>query len=115
MPDYDGIELAGLSDIGCVRQDNEDALGQWQGVDAEQFASKGRLAIVADGMGGYEGGQVASRMAVDTVVEIYSRASGDPQALLTHGLIEAHSRILRYPDEHPELRGMGRPARQSRS
>jgi serine/threonine protein phosphatase PrpC len=107
MPDFDGIELAGLSDIGCVRQDNEDALAQWQAADAEQFASKGRLAMVADGMGGYEGGQVASRMAVDTVTEIYSHSPGDPQALLTNGLIEAHSRILRYPDEHPGLRGMG--------
>jgi PPM family protein phosphatase len=107
MPDFDGIELAGLSDIGCVRQDNEDALGQWQASNSEEFAAKGRLAIVADGMGGYEGGQVASRMAVDTVIEIYSRSTGDPQALLSRGLIEAHSRILRYPEEHPGLRGMG--------
>ena len=44
---------------------------------------KGRLAIVADGMGGYEGGQEASRIAVEVIEEVYANAvDGDPRSWL---------------------------------
>src|SRR6266852_4794159 len=78
-----GMELAALSDIGCKRENNEDCLAYWEPDTDEQFERKGRLAIIADGMGGYEGGQEASRLAVETVRDVYSRApNGDPQAAL---------------------------------
>ena len=48
-----GIELANLSDVGCQRENNEDRYSYWESADDQQFALKGRLAIVADGMGGY--------------------------------------------------------------
>jgi hypothetical protein len=52
----------------------------------QQFLRKGRLAVVADGMGGYEGGQEASRLAVETLVAVYRDFSGDdPQAALNRG------------------------------
>ena len=57
-----GVELASLTDVGCNRENNEDNYGYWEPEDDASFAALGRLAIVADGMGGHEGGQVASRM-----------------------------------------------------
>ncbi len=103
-----GVELAGLSDIGCQRENNEDRFSYWEPSDEEQFSLKGRLAIVADGMGGYEGGQEASRIAVETIEEVYTHASGgDPRAWLVQGFLMAHSRIKEYAEKYPDLHGMG--------
>ena len=103
-----GIEVSGQSDIGCLRKNNEDSYGYWEPEDDGEFARKGRLAIVADGMGGYEGGQEASRLAVDTLVGTYGDFEGDdPQQALIEGLQAAHDEIRRYGLAHPALHGMG--------
>ena len=103
-----GVELASLSDVGCQRENNEDNYCYWESPDDEEFARKGRLAAVADGMGGYEGGQEASRIAVEVVQEIYSSApAGDPNRALVNALQEAHRRILHHAVKNPELHGMG--------
>jgi PPM family protein phosphatase len=103
-----GIEVSSQSDIGCLRQNNEDAFGYWEPEDDRLFLRKGRLAVVADGMGGYEGGQEASRLAVETLVAVYRDFGGDdPQAALVEGLQTAHEQIRNYSFDHPELRGMG--------
>ncbi|MFZ0286746.1 MAG: Stp1/IreP family PP2C-type Ser/Thr phosphatase [Terriglobales bacterium] len=106
-----GIEMASLSDLGCVRENNEDSYSYWEPASDAEFAQKGRLAVVADGMGGHEGGQEASRLAVEAIQETY--ADGlvtDPQALLTAGFLEAHQRIQSYAITHTKLRGMGTTA-----
>src|SRR5208282_5699870 len=103
-----GIEVSGQSDIGCLRQNNEDSFAYWEPEDDAQFLRKGRLAVVADGMGGYEGGQEASRLAVETLVAVYRDSAGDdPQAALVEALQTAHAQIRQYSVAHPELRGMG--------
>jgi serine/threonine protein phosphatase PrpC len=103
-----GIEVSVQSDIGCLRQNNEDSFGYWEPEDDQQFLRKGRLAVVADGMGGYEGGQEASRLAVETLVQVYRDYGGDdPQAALVEALQTAHEQIREYSFDHPELRGMG--------
>jgi serine/threonine protein phosphatase PrpC len=103
-----GIEVSGQSDIGCVRQNNEDSYGYWEPEEDERFLRKGRVAIVADGMGGYEGGQEASRLAVNTLVGTYRDFGGeDPQQALIEGLQAAHEAIRNYGDAHPALRGLG--------
>jgi PPM family protein phosphatase len=103
-----GIEAACLSDVGLQRSDNEDSYLYWEPDSDEDFRRKGRLAIVADGMGGYEGGQEASRLAVETVRHIYDRQpADDPRASLLAAFQTAHDNILRYAFEHPEFHGMG--------
>jgi serine/threonine protein phosphatase PrpC len=103
-----GIEVSSQSDVGCVRNNNEDSFGYWEPEDDQQFLRKGRLAVVADGMGGYEGGQEASRLAVETLMAVYRDFGGDdPQAALIEGLQAAHEQIREYSFAHPELRGMG--------
>ena len=96
------------SDLGCQRANNEDSFGYWEPEDDRQFLRKGRLAVVADGMGGYEGGQEASRLAVETLVARYRDFGGDdPQQALVEALQAAHEQVRQYSFAHPELRGMG--------
>jgi len=103
-----GIEVASLSDVGRQRENNEDAYLYWESSSEEEFVRKGRLAIVADGMGGYEGGQEASRLAVETVRDVYAKAfGGDPQATLLEAFALAHERIQDYAERHPGFYGMG--------
>jgi serine/threonine protein phosphatase PrpC len=103
-----GIELASLSDIGCHRENNEDHYSYWEPADDAQFQSKGRLAIIADGMGGYEGGQEASHLAVETVEKVYADTpDSDPQALLVDAFLTAHQRIQELASERTALHGMG--------
>jgi len=59
-------------------------------------------------MGGYEGGQEASRLAVETLLSAYRDFAGDdPQQALVDALQSAHEQIRLYSFAHPELRGMG--------
>jgi len=103
-----GIEIASLTDVGLQRANNEDSYLYWEPESDDDFRRKGRLAVVADGMGGYEGGQEASRLAVETVRLVYDRSfDGDPQSSLVAAMASAHENIQRYALEHPDLSGMG--------
>jgi protein phosphatase len=103
-----GVELARLTDVGCHRQNNEDSYGYWEPPNDAQFAAMGRLAIVADGMGGYEGGQIASRAAVDVFTETYAASTEkDPQERLRTALNRAHQRIQHDAKANPRLHSMG--------
>ena len=74
-----GMELANLTDVGCHRTENEDYYCYIEPESDLDFLRKGRLAVVADGMGGHEGGKVASTIAVETVRDGYlSHPDDDP-------------------------------------
>jgi len=102
-----GLAAAALTDVGRQRANNEDSYLFWEPDSDDDFLRKGRLAIVADGMGGYEGGEKASRLAVETVRHIYDRDFADPQQTLVAAFTSAHTAIQRYAAEHPDLQGMG--------
>ena len=57
------LEHYGLTDAGKVRQNNEDSLLVAEGRDTSLF-------VVADGIGGFEAGEVASSIAVETLKEL---------------------------------------------
>jgi len=103
-----GMEVASLSDVGYQRDNNEDSYLYWEPAAEDEFQRKGRLAVIADGMGGYEGGQEASRLAVETVREVYDNVvRDDPRAALLEAFATAHARIRTHAFQHPELHGMG--------
>lgn len=105
------LQAAGQTDIGCVRSSNQDAI-DWL-IDS---ASDQALLIVADGMGGYQGGEVASRIAVDTVMELLGPAikKADPESqkvsreqLMQSALDQASERIEARKRQEPNLDKMG--------
>ncbi len=104
----EGIELANLSDVGRERENNEDYFCYAEPATDEEFFCKGRLAVIADGMGGEDGGEIASRLAVDSVRrEYYACADRDPQRCLIHAFQEAQAAIHEFVLQRPELKDMG--------
>jgi PPM family protein phosphatase len=103
-----GVELASLTDIGYIRENNEDSYIYWEPGRDDLFPQLGRLAAVADGMGGYQGGQIASRMAVEIVCQTYAGSTEtDPQQRLLGAFKEAHHRIRECAGRSANLSGMG--------
>ena len=119
------VDSYGLSDVGLIRKNNEDSFliatptsdfvsqnpAELNGIMPEN----GTMFIVADGMGGAQAGEVASRMAVDTVARNFINAldkkeSVDQQTLiaaLTETIQEANQLIFREGQKNSELSGMG--------
>lgn len=100
--------VAGIAtDPGCVRDSNEDSGGYHQPHDAEKLAERGSLFVVADGMGGHSAGEVASRIAVDCITQVYYENSGDAQSALKEAFHEANHRIFQTAQQDERLTGMG--------
>ena len=97
-----GPLLASKTDVGQVRQANEDSCDTFAREDGTQ------LLVVADGMGGHKGGATASRTAVDTIAETFeAEASARPADMLAKAIEDANARIWDMAQADPELSGMG--------
>lgn len=84
------LEFAQLSDTGRVREGNEDYLGYVAPATAEAASSTGWLFALADGVGGHDKGEVASRTAVECVLAGFRAAkAGESHATLLSRLVQA--------------------------
>src|SRR5271169_2624732 len=92
------LEAFALSDVGQVRSNNE---------DYALILPEIGLYLLADGMGGARAGEMASRLAVDTVAQVVKESwQRDPQVLLS-AVEEANRRVLEASNNDPQLEGMG--------
>jgi serine/threonine protein phosphatase PrpC len=92
------LEAFAMSDMGCVRTNNED----YCLIEPELG-----LYVLADGMGGARAGETASKMAVETVSEMMLFAQQrDPQVLIS-AVEEANRRVLEAAQNDAALEGMG--------
>ncbi|MBI5168187.1 MAG: Stp1/IreP family PP2C-type Ser/Thr phosphatase [Candidatus Eisenbacteria bacterium] len=104
----EGLQLATLTDVGRKRSGNEDSHAVWVSEEPAEFARRGALLVVADGMGGANAGEVASRLAADTVIETYrADTSGDPARALQVAIETANSRVHSQSVANHDQRGMG--------
>ncbi len=101
------VEHAAISDVGLRRGNNQDSLIVADAEDAVPDQASGHLLVVADGMGAHAAGEVASRVAVETVLSVYrAHEDGLPEDALRDALREANAEIYRQGLESDELRGM---------
>jgi serine/threonine protein phosphatase PrpC len=104
-----GLEVVGRSDVGRVRPSNEDSFG---------FDLRQGIFVVCDGMGGHAAGEVASKIAVDTVLSYFR--DQEPLAadaslvdaplgaqMLSDAVNKANETILDYAEGHATASGMG--------
>lgn len=71
----------------------------------------GLVAIVCDGMGGHEAGEIAARLSAQSIYEFLTQSPGtDLEALLRDALLHANQRLLLYAQEHPQHKNLGSTA-----
>lgn len=102
------VNAFGATHVGAVRDSNEDAFA---------CDTATRLFVVCDGMGGHQAGEVASQLAVETLVRCIARASergaqAEPDdqtrtAILRRAVELANGAVFHAQQENPHQRGMG--------
>jgi protein phosphatase len=103
-----GVVVRTATDLGLKRSQNEDSHGTWMPAEPAERARRGVLLVVADGMGGSRAGEVASRLAVQTVLRTYREAPGENPLEDLYRAIEAANQIVhRESTTRPDLAGMG--------
>lgn len=101
------LSLGKRTDTGRVRERNEDAWKCFESEDPSVLASKGRLFVVADGMGGHTGGAVASSLAVDIVVSTYQRFPHTDMAAALRSAVQEANRQVYHVAQYEGRQGMG--------
>lgn len=102
------VNIAQQSDVGLVRSENQDFAIVNTVEEASGNRAKGRLMVVADGMGGHRGGATASKMAATIVkAEYLASTAPNPGDALKAALETANARIFDEAQKNQELRGMG--------
>ncbi len=92
------LEAFGLSDPGRVRQNNEDCY---------LISPKDRIYMVADGMGGAQAGEHASKLAIETVASVIQNAPAPDAETLFQAFREANLRVMNAAASDPRMEGMG--------
>jgi protein phosphatase len=102
------IKLGAKTDLGRIRENNEDKFDFFEPEDPAVLATKGCFYGVADGMGGHSAGQIACELALKIIIrQYYANPSPDTHASLRRAIDEANSLIYDTAQMMTDRNGMG--------
>ena len=108
MQDDLQLEVWQLTDLGRERDHNEDCFGSFEPEALELVTERGRLYLVADGMGGHQAGDVAAQYAVEQVLfTYYDDPWASPSENLEQAIHKANADLYQEAQVTPSRRGMG--------
>jgi PPM family protein phosphatase len=102
------VEYAAKTDVGLRRQNNEDACIAQLAADFDLWHQRGHLFVVADGMGGHAVGELASKIATDTLPHTFFKVNDHPvEKALRAAIVEANQNINRRGTQNRDFQRMG--------
>jgi len=102
------VRFGARTDLGRQRENNEDKFEFYIPEDDRQLATRGKIFVVCDGMGGHAAGQIASELSAKTFIESYLKhTSDDPSQAGAAAVHVAHRYVLDIANTIPSRRGMG--------
>jgi serine/threonine protein phosphatase PrpC len=102
------VQFATLSDVGMRRQNNEDSFAVQVSQSEEEYNRRGHLFLVADGMGGHAVGELASKIAAETIPHTYFKSPvEDHRISLQAAIVAANSAIHEKGEQNKEFQRMG--------
>jgi PPM family protein phosphatase len=102
------VTFAAKTDLGRVRENNEDKFDWWEPDDPVLLARRGRLYTVADGMGGHTAGQIAAEMALKAIGAGYFGSTRESAADgLKRAIVKANALLFDTSTAIPSRAGMG--------
>ena len=101
------VQFAARTDVGMRRQNNEDSHIERLASGAEEFQRHGHLFVVADGMGGHAVGELASKLAVETVAHLTFVREGSRGEALRESLTSANTQIHERGQHNRDFERMG--------
>lgn len=102
------VTVACKTDLGRVRENNEDKFEYYLPEDDATLAARGLVFLVCDGMGGHAAGQIASELACKTFIDVYlHHPASETDVALRSGVIAANRFVTDVSRAIPARRGMG--------
>ncbi len=105
---HSALEHASLTDVGLRRANNQDTCAIALAGDDVDWHRRGHLFMVADGMGAHAAGELASKMACDSVPHTYRKLlDRSPPDALRQAVLTANASIHERGQANAEFQGMG--------
>lgn len=102
------IQYASKTDVGCRRQNNQDHCAVRLCKEPKQWKTRGHLLLVADGMGGHAVGELASKIAADTILHTFFKESDESlKDALRSAVIAANAAIHGRGSHNRDFHRMG--------
>jgi len=102
------VTVAAKTDLGRVRENNEDKFEFFMPEDNASLATRGLIFLVCDGMGGHAAGQIASELTAKTFIDVYrTHTAEDPAEAAASAVKAANRYVLDVGRTVPGRRGMG--------